>query len=278
MSLFQGARLYDIFFAFRNAQHGSRNPKWPALVRRALALLVWLMILTHGISVVTLWLQIDASVTDSVPTASAAALGYGSGNSDFAVSLNETLCATIDRESYDGASWASCGVATGGTFDYLSTATGLQAYTNRSLTVRTVWLDDGIAIMTPTALPLVGYQASSLGVRAQCRSVTKQCVRCATHEPDVDSDCLGAPSGVRLDCDAETMYNITVKDGGDHFASVLLSANGSVVNGDADSNPFQYGDVVASDVYQTPGVVFWSLFVGNSGFIRHGAGSPLNVL
>ena len=123
----------------------------------------------------------------------------------------------------------------GGTFDYLSTATGLQAYTNRSLTVRTVWLDDGIAIMTPTALPLVGYQASSLGVRAECRTVTKQCVRCATHEPDVDSDCLGAASGVRLDCDAETMYNITVKEGGDHFASVLLSANGSVVNGDADS-------------------------------------------
>ena len=109
MSLFQGARLYDIFFAFRNAQHGSKNPKWPALVRRTLAQLVWLMVLTQGISVVTLWLQVDASVSDSVPTASVAALGYNRGNSNFARSLNESLCASIRPDIYNGLEWSSCG-------------------------------------------------------------------------------------------------------------------------------------------------------------------------
>ena len=113
MSLFQGARLYDIFFAFRNAQHGSGNPRWPRLLRLALVQLVWLMVLTQGIAAVTLWLQIDASSTGLVPTTSNfATLGYTPSNALFAVSLNQTLCDDQDPTRYFGTPWASCGLET----------------------------------------------------------------------------------------------------------------------------------------------------------------------
>ena len=91
-----------------------------------------------------------------------------------------------------------------------------------------MWLDDNTAILAPVEPVPVGYRAQTIGARADCRSIMKQCTRCETYEPDVDPHCsMFESTKSYVSCEGEVRYNVS-RNG-------RISADGQHLRGDADA-------------------------------------------
>lgn len=112
MGVYQGARILDIYNAIRASKRSAL--RWPPMLRQALLLLAWLVAISSAIAGVDLWLHIDSSTTTLVPTSTDyASLGYTSGNTLFARTLNTSLCENFASPDHFGPNaWGgrTCGL------------------------------------------------------------------------------------------------------------------------------------------------------------------------
>jgi len=93
------------------------------------------------------------------------------------------------------------------TSGYLTRAVAVKSVTNTSTVSRAAWLNDNTAVLVPSKLPIVGYEASTIGINVQCKSVTTECVSCSSYQPDTIIDCDGSKAGPALDCTGSTKIN-----------------------------------------------------------------------
>jgi hypothetical protein len=100
--------------------------------------------------------------------------------------------------------------------------------TNNSDISRAVWLDDNTAVLAPFTAPSIGYRAKALGVRASCRSVTDQCVRCNSTTPNTIVKCDGPLAGPTLLCQESAGVNVTAYMN-DYSPSGPIALNGSEI-------------------------------------------------
>lgn len=117
------------------------------------------------------------------------------------------------------------------TSGYLTRAVAVKSVTNTSSVSRAAWLNDNTAVLVPSKLPIVGYEASTIGISVECKSVTTECVSCSSYQPDTIIDCDGSNAGPALDCTGSTKINATdLVDLLNGEGPTLLSAlNGSAI-------------------------------------------------
>ncbi|KAJ7744767.1 hypothetical protein DFH07DRAFT_776967 [Mycena maculata] len=156
-----------------------------------------------------------------------------------------------------------------------------QILTTNNLSDAT-FTDDATAIMVPPQMPdvglfSVGYQATTLGIKSICTSVTSQCI---------NMNDLGPDTFLITNCSSSVNFNISsgcnpYQAPTNQIIGGALDPDGLPLACEVNNNSHsdsRFGAVVVSQAYYANISSSGEEFVGDTGFFLHGNGSAYNVL
>ena len=141
----------------------------PRLLRRALAVLFYLLLLSYLVTASDAWLHATSKATIIQSTTP---IQSGSLQADFGRAINTTQCTeAMATSSPDSSFYASCGQILGlAGHDSGPIREGLRTISNSSSINRVAFTDDQTAILVPDTLPAnISYTAKTLGFKASCK-------------------------------------------------------------------------------------------------------------
>ena len=177
MSICNGANLPALFQAIKylfklDKKAQKQHLATPRLLRRACALLFYLLVLSYIISAADAWFH--ATSTAVVVQSSA-----GSVHSDLAINFGRQINYTQCEEAMNSVGpifQATCGLtdSTGASNGPL--AEGARTVSNSSSLNRVVFTNDQTAIIVPNSIPPnITYTAQTVGLRASCERFVPVC-------------------------------------------------------------------------------------------------------
>ncbi|PWN24327.1 hypothetical protein BDZ90DRAFT_235070 [Jaminaea rosea] len=261
--------------------------RMPKTLRLSILLCTWLLVLHYGISALDQalhWTTHPRSVVEKMKEA------LLTQDMSYSRPFNDTRCAEwkADPENADRDSYIrdSCGLNNGSNnVMYIDQPEAARTFANASTSNSAAWTNQGSAIMVPATRPNISYTARALGVRANCKSLTQQCITCKA-----DGSCVGATgtseASLRFTC--PTLNTTSVNVGETTYVDGLIdpATNGQMsLSGPADyfaglaqANPFRYAFVGQSFAYAGIGDYLSGQLVGDTGFITWGHQGGLNVV
>ncbi|KAJ7084896.1 hypothetical protein B0H15DRAFT_802268 [Mycena belliarum] len=266
MKILNGGNLVALrggFSHMRGLSPKKRNSYKAPLLRSATVVLAFGIAATYGFVV----LDIIFSILST--TASFSQLtDYRATWPQLSRQINSSTCARTFGAVAPGMNL--CGLQSTGVAPFsASLPQALRTLNNNSATNSVAFGDDGTAFIVPSSIPdSLTFSASSYGVASVCQSITPQCVG--------PGPSYGPAQYLALSCPASAGFNATLNMTSSAYPFGILDASGNeyaspyLVN----TNPFQFGAVVASEAY-TSGP---NTFVGSTGFFTHGNLGAYNVL
>ncbi|TFK38978.1 hypothetical protein BDQ12DRAFT_722828 [Crucibulum laeve] len=257
------AALFSSMKSIHSARSKSRLST-PPMLRHSMMLLFIFLCTSYVISAADAWLHASSKAI----TLESTTAYIGSSPELFGRAMNTTRC---DRSRYTSAlTQNTCGLLSGGSGgDGRARMEGLRTISNSSSMNRVMYADDRTAILVPQSLPSnITYTATTLGVKASCRSITRECL---APVPSVnDSLDYGPNARLKLDCQGEAVFNAT-----DVSGQEALDVQGNGISGyEISSNPFFAGAVITSQAYLDAEDEFYP----NTGWFVHGNNGAWNVV
>ncbi|KAJ7490951.1 hypothetical protein FB451DRAFT_1361661 [Mycena latifolia] len=235
----------------------------PPLLRSAMFVLTFALAITYGFVV----LDIILSILSSSIAFSQLTDYYGTWP-QVSRQINSSMCATTSGAVSSGINL--CGLQVAGSDPFAnSLPEALRTLTNNSASNAVAFGNDGTAFIVPASIPDdIAYYATSYGVFSDCQSITPQCVG--------SGPSYGPVEYLALSCPASANFNATLNTTDNTYPFGILDANGNEYTTPylVDTNPFNFGAVVASQAYTSDP----DTFVGNTGFFTHGNLGAVNVL
>ncbi|KAF8955571.1 hypothetical protein BDZ97DRAFT_1926616 [Flammula alnicola] len=277
LSICNGANISALFTSLKYLFRGKKSHKVqdiqsPPILRRSILLLALLLTVVYIATAADTW---SHAVSQTIAITSNRAYSL-SAIRNFGRAINATMCAPIPNNVNEGLmDQNTCGLINFGSGGSGATfAEGLRVVSNSSAFHRVVFTDDQIAILVPQNLPgNITYSAQTVGVKAHCTTVTKQCMTPMSN-PDGSLD-YGPDASLSLNCTkggVKYYGNGTTQNG-----LCSLDSSGNCVSGwEIPSNPFTAGEVVKSNAYSD--TVTEDTFDNNTGWFIHGNQGSWNVV
>ncbi|KAF8955570.1 hypothetical protein BDZ97DRAFT_280215 [Flammula alnicola] len=274
LSICNGANISALFTSLKYLFRGKKSHKVqdiqsPPILRRSILLLALLLTVVYIATAADTW---SHAVSQTITITSNGAYSP-SAIRNFGRAINVTMCDPSTLSAYDALGQTTCGLVNdGGGGSGKTFAEGLRVVSNSSALHRVVFTDDQIAILVPQSLPAnITYSAQTLGVKAHCMTVTKQCMT-----PTTNSD-----GSLNYGAEAVLFLNCTkggVKYGNSTTQSYLCSLDSAgycTLGWNIPSNPFTTGEVITSQAYIDSAV---DTFDTNTGWFVHGNSGAWNVV
>ncbi|PPQ66040.1 hypothetical protein CVT26_010796 [Gymnopilus dilepis] len=260
LTLCSGANFSALFssikyvFGIGQPSGNGKAPRHPPILHQSILFLGSLLTVTYIAAGADAWLH-NTSKSISIVSISS----YSSvATANFGREINSTLC---DPSQYVNGSVGqlTCGLISGGSGGSGRTlAEGVRVVSNSSSLHKVVYADDQTAIIIPNTLPdNITYTAQTIGVKSQCRSITRQCV-------------YGIQEGQLVDYGPDAAANINCTRSGIAFNSTAaerslcaLDSQGNCIFGyDVTSNT---GEIIVSNAYLDAAEDTWWFVHGNNG-------------
>ncbi|KAF7345476.1 hypothetical protein MVEN_01565900 [Mycena venus] len=277
MKTLSGANLTALwtgstYIVGRGIAPGGKSLSRPPMLRHAVFMLLFFLLLAYATTGVETWLGLASS---AVPYPVTDILSDGPFPS-FGRRINQTLC--DETLGLSANKPYQCGLVRGSGGN--PQAASLQILTMNGLSKTTViaFTQDSTAIMVPPTANLsdqLGWVATTLGVKSTCTSVTAQCI---------DPGNLGSNAGLITNCPPSVNFNTTALLSdicnpyqADFYGGPLGPDGVPLACGqNANSTEFRFGAIVISPAYNVNNSL--ETFVGDTGFFLHGNRGGYNVL
>ncbi|KAJ7616569.1 hypothetical protein FB45DRAFT_230406 [Roridomyces roridus] len=254
----------------------SRTLERPPILREAILMVVFFLWLGYSLSGVELWLS---STSSAVLYPITTVLTEGGERLQYGRRVNDTMCA--EQANSTTSLPYQCGLVRGSGGNPQATSQQLNTLNGVSIDTVIAFTDDETAIMVPPPSGInttIGYIATALGVKANCTSITSQCV---------DLENLGPDAGLTTHCPASVGFDPT--------ALTACNSTGWVDNPNAwggpldefgaplgchvspNSTTFRFGVEIVSGAYHA-NASGGENFVGDTGFVLHGNKGAFNLL
>ncbi|KDR67245.1 hypothetical protein GALMADRAFT_283600 [Galerina marginata CBS 339.88] len=272
MSMCNGAGISSLFSTVKYMVKGPKSGQKvtrPPILLQSTVILGSLLAVTYLTAAADSWLH---ATSTSVVISSSSSFSSPTPPT-FGREIDDDQCQKASASG--GQQAASCGLLNNGargTTDGLGE--GIRVVSNSSTIHRIVLADDQTAIVVPLSVPPnITYSAKTLGVKSQCRTITKQCMQPMTL-PDGTLD-YGPDAGLYLNC---SKGGISYVNGTKLSPLCPFDSQGVCTFGwEVPSNPIIAGEVVTSTAYVGLGYNY-STFIPNTGWFLHGESGGWNVV
>ncbi|KAJ7077548.1 hypothetical protein B0H15DRAFT_1026161 [Mycena belliarum] len=277
MSTLNGANLVALwkgsnYMVAPGGAPGGKALKRPPMLRYAVLMLLLFLTIAYGVSGTDTWL--GASSRPVLYPLSTVTSTPGQPVATFGRRVNQTLCEetkdVLTSKPYQ------CGLLRGTGGNPQAQSQRILAMNGLSNTNVLALTTDFTAIMVPPSANLsmnLGYTATTFGVKANCTSVTSQCV---------DPKQSQAQAGLETPCPASVNFNTSTVPDCNPYGEIMfggpLRANGTVMSCGETTNEttFRYGIKLTSSAYSLNNTQ--GAFVGDTGFYLHGSAGGYNLL